>query len=68
MDLVGELHPREGCPDLRARQFAQSFRGDKAGIEGNQARDAGSECRDEVPHREFSQFCRPYLLQDFRHI
>src|SRR5689334_17406415 len=62
MDLVGELHPRKLCPDLRTRQFLQSLRGDKASIEGNQAPDARSECRDEALQGDKSQFSVPYFL------
>src|SRR5438874_4842860 len=39
--LIGELHSCELRPDLRSGQLLNAFRGDKSGIESNQARDAG---------------------------
>jgi hypothetical protein len=71
------MRPRSGIDvivissSFKARQdqsLPKAFRGDKAGIESNQAPDAGGECRDEALHSEFSQFNRCYFLQDFRHI
>jgi hypothetical protein len=65
VDLVGQLLPGESRPYLRPRQGLEILGYDKAGIEGDQSPDGGSEGRDEAARRWSFRF---HFLQAFRHI